>query len=79
MVIDNCPVCDPIQSLVEYMLSNGYQIVEKRVDDYHFRQVFIKLMGSSEIPLIKFRNLTAKNQRYFCSCHWSTVETIERE
>lgn len=79
MQIDKIKVCEPITSLVDYLTKHGYEIVEKKVSDYHFHEVYIK-MKSNNLKQIDdaFIEKIDKidNTTYFCSCHWSIIEIV---
>jgi len=78
-VIDGCSACDPIKEFVTYLQNKGYYIVEKKLSDYHFHQLYFKLANKEikktmlqidEIQKIKQYSPT----KYICECHWSTVD-----
>jgi hypothetical protein len=74
--IENCEVCLPIDTIISDLTSMGYVIVEQKVDDYHFHQVYYKLRGN--YPVTKtYPEITIKNHKYICKCHWSTIEIVQ--
>ena len=75
-------VCEPIESLVDYLVNNGCEVIEQKVSDYHFHEVFIKMQSSDLSKLngtfIEGINLV-EDSTYSCSCHWSIVEIVKEE
>lgn len=72
--VDECPVCSPINEVLEYFESNGFSILIEKLDDYHFHQVYFKLKGES-INLPKISKIKAHSDKLLiCECHWSKVE-----
>ena len=44
--VDDCPACEPVNRLIDILLRNGFEMIEQRLDDYHFHQLYFKLRGS---------------------------------
>jgi hypothetical protein len=77
MRIDNIAVCKPINELVTFFSKNGFVILERKVNDYHFHEVFIKMKNNTSVDLeqINFENIIHPKPMVFCCiCHWSCVE-----
>lgn len=77
MEIDKVKVCKPIEALVEVLQNSGFEIVESKISDYHFHEVFIKLKGKNtdvirNISIQKIKNIDDKT--FACDCHWSVVK-----
>ena len=77
--IDNCPVCDPIRKLTEQFIARKYHIVQQRVDDPHFRQVYLRLSGPKASDLPAMPGTVQVQNKYICDCHWSTLEFMEEK
>ena len=79
MQIENIKVCDPITVLIRYLENIGLKIVESKISDYHFHEVYIKMSGkkTNDIDTISINNIQRYSERIFvCSCHWSMVELV---
>lgn len=74
MNIDDIEVCQPVVKLVDSLSNNGFKIVEKKVQDYHFREVYIKMIGSDSSEVVVDGVKKINPTRYVCDCHWSTLE-----
>ncbi|XUA20898.1 hypothetical protein ACQVA2_09135 [Citrobacter sp. OP27] len=77
MKIDNIEVCNPIVELVKLLEAYDYTIIEEKVSDYHFNEVFIKMKSntSKKLLYINMANITQPEQGLFCcGCHWSGVK-----
>jgi hypothetical protein len=75
IVIDNCPACEPINRLIGDLENNGVLIIESKLEDYHFHQMYFKINASLE--QLKDMNLSGftKNDNFLiCDCHWSRIE-----
>ena len=72
MQIENIKVCDPITVLIRYLENIGFKIVESKISDYHFHEVYIKMSGkkTNDIDIISINNIQRYSERIFvCSCH----------
>ena len=79
MQIENIKVCNPIKTLIQYLENKGFRIVEFKITDYHFHEVYIKMSGkkTNDIDTISINNIQRYSERIFvCSCHWSMVELV---
>ncbi|WP_159514029.1 MULTISPECIES: AraC family transcriptional regulator [Enterobacter] len=77
MKVDDIEVCKPITELVSFFTKNGFVILESKVSDYHFHEVFIKMKNNSAIELdnVSFEKISQPKPGVFCcSCHWSCIK-----
>ena len=78
--VDDCPACEPVNRLIGILLQNGFEIVEQRLDDYHFHQLYFKLQGNDILlEIIDSEGFSREGNKYICDCHWSTVEIINSD
>jgi hypothetical protein len=49
MKVDDIEVCKPITELVSLFTKSGFVILESKVSDYHFYEVFIKITQLSNL------------------------------
>jgi len=77
---DKINTCEPIASLVNDLVNHDCKIIEQKLNDYHFHEMYIKLQGSKkslENMKINIENIEKIDEnKYACSCHWSTVEIV---
>jgi len=68
--------CQPIERLINLLEENGFRIIEKKVSDYHFHELYIRVAGKTDIipKNIEIEGISKRDNLFFCSCHWSTVE-----
>ena len=72
--VDDCPVCEPVNDLIDFLENNNYKVVEEKVSDYHFHEVYFRLEGP-EIEIPQFPKISKHtNTQFVCECHWSMVE-----
>ncbi len=77
IIVDDCPACEPVNRLIAMLLENGFEVIEQRLDDYHFHQLYFKLQGNLVFLKRKsFEGFTKKKHIYFCDCHWTAVEVV---
>jgi hypothetical protein len=77
LIVDNCPACDPINRLVKDLVERGYMIIERKLEDYHFHQLYFKVdTRLSEVKDINTSGLTRFDNFLVCDCHWSRIEFI---
>lgn len=77
MMIDNIEVCRPITELVNLLSDIGCDIAEKKVNDYHFHEVFIEIKGGGgfNYDSINVKGvIKGKDNTFYCECHWSCVK-----
>lgn len=78
--VENCPVCEPIINLLEFLLKNGFVILEQKCSDYHFHEMYFKLLAPK---MFNYNSIDIKSIGlhesgiYYCECHWSRVEIIK--
>ena len=75
MQIENIKVCNPITTLIQYLENKGFRIVEFKITDYHFHEIYIKMSGerTDDIETININNIQRYSER---TCHWSTIELV---
>ncbi|SCC06947.1 AraC family transcriptional regulator [Gilliamella intestini] len=79
MEVEDIKVCEPISILVNIFLNHGFKIIEQKVTDYHFHELYFKLEGKyfGGIDNINVDKIIRHNTNIFlCSCHWSIVELV---
>ena len=80
IVVDDCPACEPVNRLICTLLENGFEIIEQRLDDYHFHQLYFKLYGSGILlEIVDSEGFLREGNKYICNCHWSTVEMVDTD
>jgi hypothetical protein len=76
--VEDCPACDPVNKLVNNLFEQGFVIVEKQVEDYHFHQLYIKLQGNINLlNSFSAEGFSKMDNKYICDCHWTTVEIAD--
>jgi hypothetical protein len=73
-MIKNCPVCSPINDFLQNLLLLDFKVIEERIEDHHFHQVYIKVKGNKSQIDYDHTNLKKVDNKYICNCHWSVVE-----
>ncbi|MEA5460199.1 hypothetical protein VB796_14170 [Arcicella sp. LKC2W] len=77
MIVDDCQACEPVNRLVNELLEKGFVIIEQRMEDYHFHQLYIKLQGNIDLlNLCRIDGFSSVENKFICECHWSTIEFI---
>ena len=59
----------------------GFEILEQKVNDYHFHEVYLKMKGNMEHikTLSEIKEINKVDDHDFaCACHWSVVEVISK-
>jgi hypothetical protein len=77
IIIDNCQACEPVNRLVNEIIEKGFEIVESKLEDYHFKQLYFKVNANEVI--IKDLDTSGFSQvdRFLiCNCHWSRIEFV---
>jgi hypothetical protein len=76
---DNIEICQPMVELVELLSNQGFVIFEKRLQDFHFHEIYIQMSGGGSVDIeIEIQGVKKiKRNRFVCDCHWSTLETVE--
>lgn len=77
LFVDDCPACEPINRLIHNLKKHEFRLIEQRLEDYHFHQLYFKLTGNiALIEEISFEGFSKINQKFICDCHWSTIEIM---
>lgn len=75
LIINNCPACEPVNRLVEDLGKKGFSMIESRLEDYHFHQLYIKFdITLSKLVDIDLSGFTKIDNFLVCDCHWSRIE-----
>jgi hypothetical protein len=75
IVVDGCRACEPVSRLINELLEKGFVIVEQRMEDYHFHQLYLKLRGNTNlVDSYLVDGFSRIEQKFICNCHWSTIE-----
>jgi len=75
--VTDCAACEPVNRLIGTLLKNDFEIIEQRLEDYHFHQLYFKLKGNLEFLKRKsFEGFSKKKHTYFCDCHWTAIEFV---
>lgn len=78
--VDDCPACEPVNRLIDILLGNGFEMIEQRLDDYHFHQLYFKLRGSGILlEVLPSEGFSIEGGKYICNCHWSMVELVDTD
>ncbi len=78
LFVDDCPACEPVNRLIHDLKKHKFKLIEQRLEDYHFHQLYFKLKGNiSSIEKISLEGFSKKDHKFICDCHWSIVEVIE--
>jgi hypothetical protein len=48
IIIDNCQACTPINNLISILEDKKFQIIEQKINDYHFKELYFKIQGNIE-------------------------------
>lgn len=83
LIVDNCPTCEPLFKLIKILRENNFQIIEQKVNDYHFHELYFKFKGDiGKLSKINFdlNGIERHNDNKFIyTCHWSTVEIVSMD
>lgn len=75
IILDNCPACTPINELIHGLEKNGFKVIESRLEDYHFHQLYLRVNTTIEnAKKLNIEGLTEKDNFLICDCHWSRIE-----
>jgi hypothetical protein len=75
IIIDNCPACASVNRLIQDIEDEGFCVLEKKLEDYHFRQLYFKLNVSlDKVKNIDKSGFTIHDNFLVCECHWSRIE-----
>ena len=60
--VDGCPVCKPISALLDLLLKKGFKIVEQKISDYHFHELYFKLNhGTEDLETVEIEGIEKLN------------------
>lgn len=75
IIVNKCPACETINRLFTELINVGFTKKEERVEDYHFHQLYFKMVGDLKaIETIDIIGFTRIENKFICDCHWSTIE-----
>ena len=77
--VEQIQICRPIKEFLELCERKGFVIIEKRVSDFHFHELYFKIEGvQSDILLSTIPKGVQKfnENKYYCNCHWTMVEIV---
>jgi len=75
IIVQNCPACEPVNRVIEELLENGYEIIEEKLEDYHFRQLYFKVNANMQaVDNLNITGFAKKDNFLICDCHWSRIE-----
>lgn len=74
-VINESFACESINRLVTELINKGFAKKEERVEDYHFHQLYFKMVGDlKELETLDISGFKKIENKFICDCHWSTIE-----
>ncbi len=79
--VNNIDPCLPVIELLELLSDAGYKIVESRVGDIHFNELYFLLksgrnkIDTQSINIDKIKPVSS--DKFNCECHWSIIEIKE--
>jgi hypothetical protein len=80
IIIDNCSACKPINTLLEKLIDKGFEVLESKLEDYHFHQLYFKINTSIDTAKeLKIEGFTEKDNFLICDCHWSRLEFVKEK
>ena len=80
IIVDKCPACEPINEFIETLLDGGFKIIEQKIEDYHFHQLYFKLEGKLKgLENTERKGFKRIENKFICECHWSTVDLLEEK
>ncbi|MCS6823555.1 MAG: hypothetical protein NZ529_04605 [Cytophagaceae bacterium] len=78
IIVDKCAACNPINRLINQLNDKGIEVVESKLEDYHFHQLYFKINASIEVTNdMSLDDLTKRDNFIVCDCHWSRVEFLQ--
>jgi len=72
--VDDCPVCEPIKNVLNFLLKNDFRIIEEKVSDYHFHELYFKLKGKEIDVPVSDKITQHSGLKLTCECNWSLIE-----
>lgn len=74
-VVNELKACESIRQLLNHLVDKNMQILEIRIEDYHFHQLYVKVEGDFKLIDKAFlSDMLVNDFKISCKCHWSTVE-----
>jgi hypothetical protein len=77
---ENIEACEPVNELLNKLISLGFSIDKSKASDYHFNEVYFSLKPNKDIDSEKIKDFSINNierisnKKFCCKCHWSIVE-----
>lgn len=77
-IVDNIKACEPINTLLRVLQDKRFEIIESKVGDYHFNELYFSLKANrqniqlDDIDIFNIGRYSAHT--FYCKCHWSLVE-----
>jgi hypothetical protein len=66
--IDNIPICEPIKKVIGILENNGGQIIEEKISDYHFNELFFKIVITQHVEIKDIEGIKMYNSNiYHCN------------
>ena len=73
--VDKVKPCKPISSTIKILESLGFEIIEQKLADHHFSELYFLMSGDlSKISEKTFVGMHQVKNNLICDCHWSTIE-----
>ncbi len=78
LFVEDCPACEPVNRLIHELKKQKFKLIEQRLEDYHFHQLYFKFKGNiASIANISEDDFTKNEHKFICDCHWSTIEIMD--
>lgn len=80
---ENIEACEPVNELLNKLISLGFDISKSIASDYHFKEVYFSLKLKNKDARINMADLNDINienieklsdKKFCCKCHWSIIE-----
>lgn len=77
---ENIEACQPVNELLNMLISLGFECKESKVSDYHFNELYFLLKPKGDDIEVNTENIKIENieilsdKKFCCKCHWSIVE-----
>ena len=77
LIIDGCEACEPVKSLVNKLVGSGFEVLDAKLEDYHFHQLYFKINAKiDEAMAFGVDDFVQKENFLICNCHWSRIEFV---
>lgn len=82
-IAENIEACEPVNELLNKLISAGFDINKSIASDYHFKEVYFSLKPKNKdagINTVDVKDINIENieklsdKKFCCKCHWSIVE-----